>query len=92
MRRVGLSPDTVAAQDRRPASPARRLWAHWTVLAQCIGDFQSRLILTLMYFTVVTPIAVLVRLRRRPARSDRPSTWTFREPVPTTIDQARRQY
>ena len=40
----------------------RRLWSHWLVLAHKIGQFQSRIILTLFYFIVVTPFGLGVRL------------------------------
>jgi hypothetical protein len=40
----------------------RKLWSHWLVLARKIGQFQSRIILTLFYFIFVTPFGLGVRL------------------------------
>lgn len=59
---------------------ARRLWRLVLTAAKRIGQAQAWLILTLFYFTIVTPIAILFRLAADPLhlRRRRSSTWTVR--------------
>lgn len=53
----------------------RRLWAGWKRVGRKIGDFQARVLLTIIYATLVLPFGVIVHLfgdplhvRRRPAQ------------------------
>ena len=46
----------------------RKLWTQWLVLARKIGKFQSRIILTVFYFVIVTPFGLGVRLFADPLR------------------------
>jgi hypothetical protein len=43
------------------SNPIRRASAWWKPIARKIGDFQARVILTLMYFTVFAPFAIAIR-------------------------------
>lgn len=72
----------------------RRLWNAWKHVAEKIGVFQSRVILTLLYFVVVPPFALVARTGRDPLRIRRiaGSAWTDRAPRPATLDAFRRQY
>ncbi len=40
----------------------RRLWEGWKRIARKIGDFNARVILTLFYFILLFPFAVLLKL------------------------------
>jgi len=40
----------------------RRLWEGWKKIARKIGDFNARVILTVFYFILLFPFAVLVRI------------------------------
>jgi len=44
----------------------KKLWENWKKLAKKIGDFQARLILTVLYFVVVAPFALIVRFAADP--------------------------
>lgn len=44
----------------------RLAWDRWTVIAHVIGNVQARVLLTLFYFTVVPPFAVIVKLAKDP--------------------------
>jgi len=71
-----------------------RLWTGWKLFARRIGDFQARIILTLLYFLLVAPLAILTRpfsdpLRLREKR--KPSYWLPRHQVPTSLEEGRRQ-
>jgi len=39
----------------------RRLWERWKQIAKTIGDFQARLILSVVYFIIVGPFALILR-------------------------------
>lgn len=40
----------------------RRLWEGWKRIAQKIGDFNARVILTLFYFILLFPFAILLKI------------------------------
>lgn len=40
---------------------ARKLWNGWKQTVKKIGDFQARLILTVLYFVIIAPFALIVR-------------------------------
>jgi hypothetical protein len=42
-------------------SPIRLLWEAWKGIARKIGDFQARVLLSILYFIVVAPFALAVR-------------------------------
>jgi hypothetical protein len=70
----------------------RIAWARWTVIARAIGNFQARVLLTLFYFVVVPPFALLLKATKDPLQL-RPygtSFWTARGEGQT--DTGRRQY
>lgn len=71
------------------------LWSGWKELAHYIGDFQSRLLLTIFYFTVAVPFGVLVRLVIDPLRihcESATSNWTKRQTDNIDLPAARRQF
>jgi len=39
-----------------------RTWRTWSELTRCMGDFQARLVLTLLYFSWIAPFGLLLRL------------------------------
>ena len=74
----------------------KRLWKWWVPRAHRIGNFQARLILTIFYFTMFMPLAILVRLFTDPLRI-KPKTekgWIDRnnEPVDDLLARARKQF
>ena len=72
----------------------RKIWERWKVIAEKIGTFQAKIILGLLYFLFVGPVALARRfvadpLGLRPrARS---TYWNPRPPAPATLEAARRQ-
>ena len=70
----------------------RALWGAWKALATRIGHFQSRLILVVLYFVAVGPVAVIVRLVSDPlGLKGTGSTWTTRERT-ISMESARKQF
>lgn len=39
----------------------KKLWENWQRVARKIGDFQARLVLSLLYFIIIGPFALIVR-------------------------------
>ncbi len=75
----------------------RKLWSHWLTLARKIGQFQSRIILTLFYFVFVTPFGLGVRLFADPLHIKRrslhgaPSGWQARETRDVDLAAGQKQ-
>ena len=72
----------------------RRAWQLWMELAGYIGDFQARLVLTLFYFTIVPPFALLARFGVDPLRLRRrqvATAWSPRRALKADLASGRRQ-
>ncbi len=72
-----------------------RLWARWKTFAQKIGDFQARVILTLLYFVIFGPMALVVRVLKDPLRikhAPQASVWLPKPAEDTSVEVARRQF
>jgi hypothetical protein len=72
----------------------RRLWEGWKVVAERIGHFQGRVLLNVIYFVVVTPFALFVKISRDPLR-ERPASdtnWIEEKPRAQDLESSRKQY
>jgi len=70
----------------------KRLWEGWKRLAHKIGNFQARVLLTILYAVLVLPFGLAVRLLADPLRvKRRPEGWLEHPESPTTLELARRQ-
>jgi hypothetical protein len=71
-----------------------RILAEWKQIAKHIGDFQSRLILTLFYFIIFMPFALIARLAGffKPCGCGNNSAWEDRQKDDATISAAARQF
>ena len=81
----------------RPASitsAAARAWERWKVVAHAIGTFQARVLLSVFYFVVVPPFALIVKVKDPLGlrRQGRAGGWTERPIVNTSSESARRQF
>lgn len=72
----------------------RQLWQEWLVLARHIGNFQARVLITLVYFTLILPFGLVVafvadtlRMKRVPANR----AWLERSTRDLDLEQARKQ-
>lgn len=72
----------------------RGLWTRWKIFAEKVGAFQSRVLLVFLYFVVVTPFALLVRMCKDPLRIKRieGSNWIERQAGPCDLEGSRRQF
>ena len=76
-------------------SLAARAWKRWTVIAHVIGNFQARVLLSLFYFVVVPPFALVVKVWKDPLRlrlAAGETAWTERPATALPSETARRQY
>ena len=64
-------------------------------VGQSTNDFFARMILTLLYFVLLAPIAFWQRWRQKPSTQPAQgaeSFWSVREPDNSTLEDARRAY
>ena len=75
-----------------PFSALVALWQAWKRLAHKIGNFQARVLLTLIYAIVLFPFGVAVRLFSDSlAIKRRPEKWSDTPAEPQDMAWARRQ-
>ena len=69
-------------------------WKQWMRFALVIGNFNSRVVLTLFYAIVVLPFGLAVRIFRDPLaiRQKRSSAWTDTKHPTRTIEEGRKQF
>ncbi len=91
-----LQDETGIAQSRGHGigSAARQLWEQWKRLARKIGDFQARVLMTIFYFLILGPVAMVLRWSSDPLamKPSTPRGWRdsdAREGV--AMEHARRQ-
>ena len=72
---------------------ARRIWKGWVDFNRDVAAFQGRLWMALVYFLVLGPISLLVRLSGNPMLPPfTGESFTHERPKPeATLDAARRQ-
>ncbi len=73
----------------------RNLWEGWKEIAEYIGDFQSRLLLTIFYFTIAVPFGLMVRLFGDPLnirKLPEGSAWINRSTGDNEITETQQQY
>lgn len=74
----------------------RKLWEHWKIYAGFIGEFQSRLLLSVFYFTVMLPFGVFARLFDKSLdlnfSDQRKSGWVKREVGAETLEDAAQHF
>jgi hypothetical protein len=70
----------------------KALWKAWTRIAHIIGNFQARVLLTILYVVLVLPFGVIVRLFADPLRiKERPEKWLEETPEVFDMQWAQKQ-
>jgi hypothetical protein len=70
----------------------KALWKAWTRIAHIIGNFQARVLLTIVYVVLVLPFGVIVRLFADPLRiKKRPEKWLEETPEVFDMPWAQKQ-
>jgi len=76
-------------------SLVKRAWRRWTVIAHIIGNFQARVLLSLFYFVIVPPFALIVKIAKDPLQlrlAAGATGWTERAEPPPPSQAAHRQF
>lgn len=70
----------------------QKLWSGWKKIGTAIGDFLARIVLSILYFTIVLPFGLITRLGRDPLglRSFNASEWQERSTKDNSLDDGRR--
>jgi hypothetical protein len=67
-------------------------WKRFTIITRIVGDVQGNVLASLLYFTVIAPFGLLLRLTGDPLRLRHPDqTWLAKDPVDHTLEGAKRQ-
>jgi len=70
----------------------KHIWEGWKYIAQKIGNFQARLLLTIVYFILVLPFGLAVRWFSDPLRIKRPpAQWLDYADAVGDVEGAKRQ-
>jgi len=92
-------PDKKIAGDKKPprtsANIFSNLWQRWKNFSKRMGIFQSKLILSLFFFIVVSPFALAVKIFSDPLRIKHKSSkshWLSKREIKATLEQYRRQF
>jgi hypothetical protein len=78
-----------------PKTIFQRIWQKFKEFMNRAGSFQSRIILSLFFFIVVTPIALAVKLASDPLRisyKDNDSHWLTRTEAENDLEQSKKQF
>lgn len=78
---------------RRPAlQTLKRLWAAWKRIAHRIGDFQARVLLTVIYAVLVLPFGLMIRFFSDSLHvKKRPTSWIDHPQENNDLHWARNQ-
>jgi hypothetical protein len=90
-----VNSDIAQGQGHGVVGLARKLWERWKRIARKIGDFQARALMTIFYFLMLGPVAMVIRWRSDPLaiKSTTPRGWADREEREgEPMAQARRQF
>ncbi len=75
-----------------PASLRTKLWEGWKKIGHAIGNFQARVLLTVIYAVLIMPFGLLVRFFADSLHTKkRPEQWFDHPPMPNEMNEARRQ-
>jgi uncharacterized membrane protein len=75
-----------------PVALRSKISERWKKIGHAIGNFQARILLTIIYYVLILPFGLAVRLFSDSMRmKKRPETWFDHPPIPNTLEEARRQ-
>lgn len=66
-------------------------WERFGLITKVIGEVNSRIIMTLIYFTILVPFGLISRFTSDPLDFKGKPSWVVRKPVPRDIDSAKLQ-
>jgi hypothetical protein len=74
-------------------SMLKAVWSAWKGIAQIVGNFQARMILTLFYLIVSFPFALIIKASSDPlALKQKKPTWIERARHTVDLTDGRKQF
>lgn len=70
----------------------KRAWKAWLKVGHTIGSFNSRLILTIFYWLIIMPYALIMKFTHDSMRTKGTHGWLARETKDLTLKDASRQF
>ena len=75
-----------------PAALKAKVSGGWKKFGRAVGNFNARVLLTLLYAVVIMPFGLVVRFFSDSLHTKkRPEAWFDHPPLPNTLEEARRQ-
>jgi hypothetical protein len=91
---VTIKPSGGQIQGNIPQNIFKKLWHSWVGFSRKLGEFQSRLIMSMLFFILVSPLAPFVKIFSDPLRTKKftkNSYWLPRAKSETDLEHFRRQ-
>lgn len=70
----------------------KKIWDLWKKFALKFGEFMSGVFLTLFYFLIVTPHAILMKCFSDPLQLKSQPSWKPRKPESKTLEEYKHQF
>jgi len=80
---------------RTPTNLFKKLWPSWKEFSKRMGNFQSRIILSIFFFIFVSPFALAVKVFSDPLNIKHQSStshWLPKREIKNDLEQYRRQF
>lgn len=75
-----------------PSALRAKISGRWKKIGHAIGNFQARILLTVIYSVLILPFGLAVRAFADSMHmKKRPEKWFDHPPIPNTLEEARRQ-
>ena len=78
-----------------PRNLVKKLWQSWADFSRRMGNFQTRIVLSLFFFIVVSPFALAVKSFSDPLRlkyRNNDSHWLLKTETEADLEQFKRQF
>lgn len=92
-------PEEEASTNKGPMKTSnklpKKLWQRWSNFSRRMGNFQSRIVLSLFFFTIVSPFALGVKIFSDPLRikyRGDESHWLPKTGTEASLEQFKRQF
>ena len=84
-----------ASPDRNERLTRKNLWAEWKEFSKRMGGFQSRMLLSFIFFTLITPFALIIKIFSDPLNLKNrtgETHWQERKDPSLSLEDYKRQF
>ena len=88
-------PSSHKSPEEKSRSFSKRAWQNWKDFSKRMGSFQSRILLSFLFFIFVTPVAAGVKIFSDPLgtqRHNRPTHWVPKKETTEGLEHFKRQF